>query len=447
VVVALAPPVAAAAVSPRPELVAVEAAPHEDVYLLICRGACPHQVVYSEDGLQVMVELPGVANSVDPSVLPGPGGLLSGLSIGGGREGDDSTRVLFALLEPATATATADERGIELRFERSRQGNGTVASEAREAAPAGGTAGGARAGASAPAGGPQAPPIHYRGVQMDTPPTAAPGGAGEPAAATVPSPVPADPARERPVGREDLLEISVFEVPELSRTVRVSEKGRISLPLLGEIEAAGLTASQLQERLRTRLTERYVRDPQVSVFVREHGSKRVSVLGAVGKPGVYEMLGPRTLLQVLAQAGGLTEDVGAELYVIRQRSGGESDKIAINVNDLLVSRNPALNLPVEPGDVVSAPIDRPVYIYVDGAVKTPGRIEQLASRPITLLQAIAKAGGATERANLKAVQILRQSPDGTQTMVEANLKRIRRGKEPDPILGEGDVVVIPETFF
>ncbi|MEE9219110.1 MAG: polysaccharide biosynthesis/export family protein [Acidobacteriota bacterium] len=252
---------------------------------------------------------------------------------------------------------------------------------------------------------------------------------------------------ERPLGTEDLLEISVFEIPELNRTVRVSEKGRISLPLLGDIETRGLTRRGLEVKLKELLEERFVQNPQVSVFVREHASKRVSVLGAVGKPGVYEMLGPRTLLQVLSEAGGLTEEVGSDLYVIRVHPDGTSHRTVISVYDLLVNSDPRLNIAIEPGDIVSAPIDRLVYIYVDGAVKTPGRIEQLASRPITLLQAIAKAGGATERANLKGVQILRQSPDGTQTVLEANLKRIRKGKEPDPILGEGDVVVVPETFF
>jgi polysaccharide export outer membrane protein len=255
----------------------------------------------------------------------------------------------------------------------------------------------------------------------------------------------ADP--ERPLGVEDLIEISVFEIPELNRTVRVSERGTLSLPLLGEVEAAGFSPRALEGRLRELLARRYLRDPQVSIFVREHGSKKVSVLGAVGKPGVYEMLGPRTLLQVLAQAGGLTQEAGADLHVIRRRPDGDEETISIPVNDLLVSRNPALNIAVQPWDVISAPLDRPVYIYIDGAVKTPGRIEQLASRPITLLQAIAKAGGATERANLRAIQILRQSPDGTQTIVEANVKKIRKGREPDPILGEGDVVVVPETFF
>ncbi len=254
-------------------------------------------------------------------------------------------------------------------------------------------------------------------------------------------------SREAPVGAEDLLEISVFEIPDLTRTVRVSERGTITLPLLGELKVGGLTSAQLEALLRDELGRKYLTDPQVSVFVREHGSKKVSVLGAVGKPGVYEMLGARTLLQVLSEAGGLTKEAGASLYVLRAKPEGGSETIPVDLLDLMANRDPSRNVNVQPGDIVSVPIDQQVYIYVDGAVKTPGRIEQLASRPISLGQAIAKAGGATERANLKTIQILRKAKDGTPVSLSANLSRIRKGKDPDQPLQDGDVVVVPETFF
>lgn len=256
-----------------------------------------------------------------------------------------------------------------------------------------------------------------------------------------------DGSVERPLGKEDLLEISVFEIPELNRTVRVSERGSISLPLLGEVPAEGLTASELEQALRDRLQEKYLRDPQVSVFVKENGSKKVSVLGEVGKPGVYEMLGPRTLLQILSEAGGLTSNVGADLYVIRIGPDGTAERIPILIESLLVNRDPSLNLDIRPGDVISVPEDRPVHIYVDGAVKRPGRLEETESHPISLLQAIAKAGGLTDRASLKGVQILRPKPDGTQQVIQANLKRIRKGRDPDPVLQDRDVVVVSESFF
>jgi polysaccharide export outer membrane protein len=252
---------------------------------------------------------------------------------------------------------------------------------------------------------------------------------------------------DHPVGAEDLLEISVFEIPDLNRIVRVSEKGTISLPLLGEMEVRGLTTMQLEDHLREALSLKYLQDPQVSVFVREFGSKKVSVIGAVGKPGVYQMLGPRTLLQVLSEAGGLGREAGSHLFVIRSVAGGATDAIPVKIGDLLMNRDPELNLAVNPGDIISVPIDRPVYIYVDGAVKTPGRLEELESRPITLLQAIAKAGGVTERANLKSIQILRRGSDGMQGDLRVSLKKIRQGKDRDPVLEEGDVVVVPETFF
>jgi len=170
-------------------------------------------------------------------------------------------------------------------------------------------------------------------------------------------------------------------------------------------------------------------------------------LGTVGKPGVYELLGSRTLLQVLSQAGGLQEDSGEELYLIRVAPDGGYMRIAVNLDDLILSHDPALNHMIQPGDIISVPRDETISIYVDGAVRTPGRFEEKASRPVTLLQAIARAGGPTERANLKGITILRQQEDGTQLVLEINLKRIRKGKDPNPVLLDGDVVVVPETFF
>jgi len=229
--------------------------------------------------------------------------------------------------------------------------------------------------------------------------------------------------------------------------VRVSSTGGISLPLVGDIHAGGLTPRELEGRIQEKLAAKYVKDPHVSVFVEDHGSKRVSVLGAVGKPGVYEMLGSRRLLQVLAQAGGLTEDAGSELYVIRRAGEDGVSQEVVDLASLMTNRDPALDVEIKPGDVVTVPMDRMTFVYVDGAVSHPGRIEQPASRPITLLQAMAKAGGATVRANLKKVQILRKLDGGSQVVLSVDVRKARKGSDPDPVLQEGDVVVVPETFF
>ncbi len=249
------------------------------------------------------------------------------------------------------------------------------------------------------------------------------------------------------IGPEDLLEVSVFELPELKTTTRVQGDGTVSLPLLGVVQAGGLTKTGLEARLRDMLEERFLLDPQVTIAVSEYRSRLISVIGAVTKPGTYQMIGSRTVLQMISEAGGLTKEAGADLFIIRRAETGEARRLSLDLDDLVIRGNPELNLPLQPGDVVNVPIDRPVYVFVDGAVRNPGQVEGRESRPITLLQAVARAGGLTERANLRDAHVLRQDGKGGQQRIPVNLRDIRKGKTSDLILQEGDVVVIPETFF
>lgn len=251
------------------------------------------------------------------------------------------------------------------------------------------------------------------------------------------------------IGAEDLLDIRVVGVEALTSTVRVSETGRITLPLLGAIEAAGLTPAGLEELIATRLEERYVNDPQVSVFVKEHGSRMVSVLGAVRDPGRYPMIGQRTLLDMVSAAGGLTEEAGPEAVVTHRAVTGETEapSTVVDLEALLRGGRDDLNLAIVPGDLIHVPVDRPVRIYVDGAVKTPGEIETRLSRPLTLMQALAKAGGATERASLRRVEVLRRRPEGGQQRIALDVRAVRKGEAADIVLQDGDVVLVPEAYF
>ena len=249
------------------------------------------------------------------------------------------------------------------------------------------------------------------------------------------------------IGPEDLIEVNVFELPELKTTCRVLGDGTVSLPLLGVVQAAGLTETGFEARLRDLLEARFLLDPQVTISVTEYRSKMVSVIGAVTKPGTYQMIGPRTILQMISEAGGLTKEAGSDIIILRKTESGSSQRLELDLEDLVIRGNPELNLPISPGDVVNVPVDRPIYVYVDGAVKTPGQVEGKSSRPITLLQAVARAGGLTERANLKGVHVLRKAADGTQTRLPVNLREIRKGKADDIALEDGDVIVVPETFF
>jgi polysaccharide export outer membrane protein len=254
--------------------------------------------------------------------------------------------------------------------------------------------------------------------------------------------------REYRVGPKDLLEITVFELPELNQTVRVSEDGSISLPLLGRVEIQGLTKEQLENRIAELLEERYLKKARVTVFIKEYQSKRVAVIGAVGKPGMYELIGSVSLLEMISQAGGLTDQAASELYILRETEDGNQDKLAIDLKDLIINNNQSLNIPVLPKDVINIPIDQIVNVYVFGAVRNPGALQVKMSKKITLLQAIAQAGGTAEGASQAGIIIKRKDhKTGKESMIKVNLKDILKGKKPDIELQEGDVVYVPESVF
>ncbi len=252
---------------------------------------------------------------------------------------------------------------------------------------------------------------------------------------------------EYKIGAKDLLEISVFGVNELNTTVRVSEDGKITLPLLGEVSVDGLTKSELEKKLATLLEEKYVQNPQVTIFIKEYQSKRVSVMGAVGKPGDYELLGRQTLLQILSQAGGLTRDAAKEIIVMRQLQDGSSVSHHILIDELILRGDPKFNILIEPGDIVNVPVDRTVPVYIFGQVKNPGALQVKKSSMPTLLQAIAQAGGFTDRAAKGSVLIKRKDAAGKEIEIKVNVKDIIKGKKKDVPLEENDTVYVPESFF
>jgi len=254
-------------------------------------------------------------------------------------------------------------------------------------------------------------------------------------------------AREYRIGAKDLLEISVFGLDEMSRTVRVSEKGKITLPLLGEIEVEELTKAELERKLGQLLDEKYLQNPQVTVFIREYQSKKVYILGAVGKPGSYKLLGRRTVLQLISDAGGLIEDAGDEIIVIRQHKDGPSKTLRILIDDLILKGDARLNIPLEPNDIVNIPVDKTVFIYVFGQVRRPGALNVKKLNIPTLLQVIAQAGGFSERASKRGVLIKRIDKDGKEQEIKVNVKHIIKGKKKDIQLKENDVVYVPETIF
>ncbi|MGH9363213.1 MAG: polysaccharide biosynthesis/export family protein [Thermoanaerobaculia bacterium] len=246
------------------------------------------------------------------------------------------------------------------------------------------------------------------------------------------------------IGPKDMLKIQVYEVPELGVEGRVGENGMISLPQLGDVAVAGLTAEELEARLRE-LLSKYVQRPTVNVEVRDFRSKPITVIGAVRQPGALEFSGGWTLLEAITAAGGLSDGHGGKIYILRRADNGLSDQVVVSAHDLLVRADPKVNLPIFANDLINVPGTSEVTIYCLGEVATPGAIAFKSTDRITVLAAIARAGGLTDRAASRI--LIRRAGAGSGGELSVDYKRILSGKEPDVELRSGDVVVVKESFF
>ncbi|QQR73880.1 MAG: polysaccharide biosynthesis/export family protein [Holophagales bacterium] len=248
------------------------------------------------------------------------------------------------------------------------------------------------------------------------------------------------------IGPKDLLDIKVFEVAELNVERRVAEDGSVNLPLIGDVPAQGLTDSEFARRLKDLLEAKYVQRASVAVQVREFRSRPIVVLGAVKSPGNLAFSGRWTLLEALSAAGGLSGEHGDLIYILRRADNGLTDQVAVRVSDLLVKADPKANLPIFANDLINVPGVTTVTVFFLGEVTTRGAIAFRSDERITLLAGVARAGGLSDRAS-SDIAIKRKGSEGGQIEIKANFKRILAGKETDPELLEGDVVVVKESFF
>jgi polysaccharide export outer membrane protein len=268
-----------------------------------------------------------------------------------------------------------------------------------------------------------------------------------PATTTVPAILPpvSTPSLDLPIGPRDVLDIRVLQDPTLNTRTVVGDDGKITFALIGKIDVAGLTPPQAEARIRSLLQGKYLTTADVSVQVTEAGNKPISVIGAVTHPGRIGATGSITLMQAITQAGGLAIGYGRTLYVLRTGANGLAEQIAIDLEDLLVNGNPDVNIPLFPNDVVNVPVDTPLNIYVLGEVMKPGRVSFHRSQNPTLLQALADAGGLTDRAS-RDVQIKR-NVNGKETVIKRNYRRILSGQDPDVPLQDNDTIYVRESVF
>jgi len=289
-------------------------------------------------------------------------------------------------------------------------------------------------------------------------------------------------AGESRIGPDDLLNITVFEAPELNCAARVSANGEISLQLLGAVHAAGLPPRELESVLQGLLRRTYMKDPHVGVFVQELQSHPVSVVGAVKMPGVFQLRGTKTVIEVLSMAQGLADDAGDTVLIMHGAGYSESansqgpdpeqaatspaaaPRVAvakepdsqpkppqqngeieeINLKKLVESADSALNVPVRPGDIVKVP--RAGIVYVVGEVQKPGGFVLQNNENISVLQALALAEGPTHTSAISRARIIRTDPStGDRTEIPMNLGKILSGKKPDAFLQPKDIVFVPNS--
>ncbi len=250
---------------------------------------------------------------------------------------------------------------------------------------------------------------------------------------------------DAPIGPRDVIEVKVLEDAAMSGRLTVGDDGNIVMNNVGKVYVAGMTAPQVEAKLKALLESNLLAKATIAVQVVEFSSKPISVVGAVMRPGRISASGNTTLIQAITQAGGLTTGYGRELYVLRTGQNGLSEQLAIDIEGLMVSGNPDLNIPLAPNDLVNIPLDTAITIYVLGEVHKPGKALFRRSQTPTLLQAIADAGGQTDRAHSEV--IVKRMVNGKEQTIRANYKRIIAGRQKDLILQDNDTVVVREAFF
>lgn len=260
-----------------------------------------------------------------------------------------------------------------------------------------------------------------------------------------PESTPTVASSDAPIGPRDVLEIRVLQDPTMNARPIVTDDGKISFGFLGKLDVNGLTPVQLEQKIKSELEKKYMQHADVTVLVAEAGNRPISVVGAVMKPGRINATGNLTLLQALTQAGGLAVGYGKTVYVLRSAPNGLTDQISIDVDDLMINGNPDLNLPLRPNDVVNVPLESMINIYLLGEVMKPGKVQFRRSQSPMLLQAIADAGGPTDRAAAKC--IIKRKVNGKETNIVVDFKRIMNGKAQDVPLMDDDTIYVRESTF
>jgi polysaccharide export outer membrane protein len=241
------------------------------------------------------------------------------------------------------------------------------------------------------------------------------------------------------LGIGDLIEVSVFGVPDLSTKARISGSGDVYLPLIDYVHVAELTVDEAQELIQKRLEDGgFVREPHVTIFVNESASQAITMVGEVMRPGAYPAIGERRLFDLISAAGGLTEKAGRIITI--EHRGDPDKKVELQLSSNNLTEDTKDNVDVYPGDLII--VSRSGIVYVVGDVRRPSGFLVSEDTALSVLKALALAGGGTRTSALNKSRIIRQTPSGLQE-IPIQLKKILYAKAPDVALMKGDILFVP----
>ena len=243
-----------------------------------------------------------------------------------------------------------------------------------------------------------------------------------------------------PIGAGDLLEMSVFDTPELSGKLRVSNTGDILLPLVGSLHVQGLKAEEAQNLIRQKLiTGGFLKDPQVTIFIAEYATEGVSVVGEVKNPGIYPAFGEHHLLDYISVAQGFTPLAGTRITITHAGKSTEPQYVKVTAG---ATPKPENNPEILPGDTIY--VERTGIIYVVGDVAHPGGFPMDHDGQLSILQAVALAQGTNPTAAKGSVRLIRTTTQGRQE-IPINLKKILSSKDTDLAMQDNDILFVPSS--
>jgi polysaccharide biosynthesis/export protein len=258
------------------------------------------------------------------------------------------------------------------------------------------------------------------------------------------------------LGPGDVIEVTVFGIEDLKgKQLTLDSEGRISLPFINTVQLMGLTSRESEVKISTLYEASVLKNPQVAVAVKDYRSQFINVLGAVFKPGTYQLTRRAFLVDALAMAGGLLAEKAESKAFVHRASGTQAtpaeivsgadkkESIEIDLVQLLEKGDISLNVPIYAGDVVSVPERVARFYYVLGDVTRGGAYEMKKNENITLSQALASAGGLLVTAKTSKAAVIRQKPDGTSQQIPVDVKKVLKGESEDIVLTQNDVVFVP----